>query len=107
MAKATKDALAELHGVIAEELTKRISSGLWAASDVAAAIKFLKDNDVTADPTENQALNGLKEELVRKAAEKKKQREAVSQTYTSTDELVELAKREMDAEFNPDKDWMN
>ncbi len=107
MAKASKDALGDLHGIIAEQLTERLRSGLWAASDVAAAIKFLKDNDVTADPGENQALADMKAELMKKAAERKSADDANRKSYTSVDELKAIAQDEMNRQFDPKADWMN
>ena len=47
---ASEDALNELHEVVARELKNRILSGEAGASDISNAIKFLKDNGVTAEP---------------------------------------------------------
>lgn len=49
MAKATEDRLAELHAKVAEKLMEMIESPEATPQDLAQAIKFLKDNSVTAD----------------------------------------------------------
>lgn len=63
--KATSDLMDTLHALTAETLADVIRNGIEVvdkntgetsritapASYIAAAIKFLKDNDVTADPT--------------------------------------------------------
>lgn len=46
MGKAKKTTLDDLHGLVAEELGIRLSGGDWQASDMSAAIKFLRDNGV-------------------------------------------------------------
>lgn len=107
MGKATKDQLSALHGVIATQLTQRLESGLWAASDVAAAIKFLKDNDITADPGENKALADMKETLVARARERAEQDKKQRSQYANLDELKSIAQEELHREFNPREDWMN
>lgn len=107
MGKATKESLSDLHGVIAEQLTERLKSGLWAASDVAAAIKFLKDNDITADPGENKALADMKAELVARAKARGEQTAADRQGYKNVDELRSIATEELNRTFDPTNDWMN
>jgi hypothetical protein len=57
--KATLPELEELHRAVAQELTARIRSGEAKPADIAAAIKFLKDNGVEAtlkDGTDMQEL---------------------------------------------------
>lgn len=64
--RATNDLMDTLHRITAEELTDIIKKGIPVynketgeetgrepapASYIAAAIKFLKDNDITSDPT--------------------------------------------------------
>lgn len=46
MSKASIEALDELHGVVADTLTRRIRAGEATAADISAAIKFLKDNGI-------------------------------------------------------------
>lgn len=67
--KATSDLMDTLHALTAEKLAEIISTGIPVysketgelmghepapASYIAAAIKFLKDNDITADPNANR-----------------------------------------------------
>lgn len=69
MAKATQEALSELHGVVATELVRRISNQQEAtAADIGAAIKFLKDNHITAAIEDNSTLTDLKKKLDEKMA---------------------------------------
>lgn len=59
MTTATEEALGNLHIVVAEHLTDRIESGEATAAEVAAAISFLKNNNITCAPGEDSALNDL------------------------------------------------
>jgi hypothetical protein len=43
-----KESLAKLHDAVAEELLSRITSGDATPADLSVAVKFLKDNDITA-----------------------------------------------------------
>lgn len=43
-----KEALAKLHDAVAEELLSRITSGEATPADLSVAVKFLKDNEITA-----------------------------------------------------------
>lgn len=61
--KATEDHLGILHGVVAEYLTLKLSSGKATAAEVGAAITFLKNNSITADPSTNLALSNLSRTL--------------------------------------------
>lgn len=90
MAKATEDKLGELHGLVADQLSERIKEGLWSSADIAAAIKFLKDNNITSDPGEDSHLAGLKQQLEQAA----KSRPA-GQQYSNIDELAEIAQQEI------------
>jgi hypothetical protein len=57
--KASEDLLNGLHQMVAQDLINRIQSGEASIQEVNAAIKFLKDNDVTADITFNKPLAAL------------------------------------------------
>lgn len=46
----SKEQLQDLHGIVAEELKRRIASGEATAADLSAAIKFLKDNGIEYEP---------------------------------------------------------
>jgi len=70
MSKATEAALSTLHGVVAAELTRRILESEATAADIGAAIKFLKDNHITASIEDNQGLSDLKRKLDEKIAKR-------------------------------------
>jgi len=55
--------LKELHGVLAEELLKRVKDPEAKSSDLNVARQFLRDNNIDAVPTENSPLEKLLEEL--------------------------------------------
>ena len=63
MAAATESALATLHELVASTLAARLASDICTAADISAAIKFLKDNNITATPEANEKLGELEEEL--------------------------------------------
>jgi ABC-type Zn uptake system ZnuABC Zn-binding protein ZnuA len=56
---ATTKALGNLHDLVTRELIRRIESGEATAADLAQAIKLLKDNGITAVPTDNNPLGRL------------------------------------------------
>lgn len=60
---ATKEMLESLHRAVCEDLMAKIRSGEAKAADLAAAIKFLKDNGVDAIPTEGSPLGDLVDSL--------------------------------------------
>lgn len=63
MAKASKELLEKLHEHTAQLLLDRIESGDATASEIAQAIKMLKDNGIdTADP-EKTPLGGVASSL--------------------------------------------
>jgi len=70
MSRATEAALSALHGVVAQELTRRIVQSEATAADLGAAIKFLKDNDITASIEDNAALSELKQQLDQRLAKR-------------------------------------
>jgi hypothetical protein len=78
MAKASEGALGDLHEKVATALVQRIEAplrtdsgtpipgteGCWcSSSDLQAAITFLKNNNITADPETNVGLAALKDKL--------------------------------------------
>lgn len=67
MSKATVESLSTLHGVVAKELTRRIEADEASAADIGAAIKFLKDNAITASVDDNTQMKDLKERLEERA----------------------------------------
>lgn len=91
MAKATPLAeLQELHRLVAQSLNQRITLDLQDsiptdAATLGAAIKFLKDNAVTADPADQDDLSDLRNKLKEQAAQRRNKGKAV----------VELVKGDM------------
>jgi len=73
MSRATEAALSALHGVVAAELTRRIVESEATAADIGAAIKFLKDNSITASIEDNAALSELKQKLDQRLAKRNAQ----------------------------------
>ena len=70
---ATLKELQELHKVVAKSLNARITQDMednlpTDAATLSAAIKFLKDNSVTADPAEADDLEELRKKLTRRAS---------------------------------------
>lgn len=77
MAKATPLAeLQELHRLVAKSLNQRITLDMvdnipTDAATLGAAIKFLKDNAVTADPADADDLSELRNKLKEQAANRR------------------------------------
>ena len=63
MAKKDQEILSEMHLALTEDLLNRIKSGEAKASELNVARQFLKDNDITAIPTDDSAIKQLVEEL--------------------------------------------
>lgn len=55
--------LKELHGLLAEELLKRVKDPDAKSADLNVARQFLKDNNIDAVPTEDSPLKKLIDEL--------------------------------------------
>ena len=76
---ATLKELQELHKIVAKSLTTRITQDMedmlpTDAATLGAAIKFLKDNNVSADPADAEDLTGLREKLTQQMQERSKRR---------------------------------
>lgn len=56
---ATIDILGELHDAVAHDLLRRLKSGEATASDIANALRFLKDNGIEAIPAEGSPMGDL------------------------------------------------
>ena len=63
--KASLDQLNSLHGLVAEQL----AMGLEDPRVLAHAIKFLKDNDITADIITSESMMSLTESIKKIASE--------------------------------------
>ena len=61
MAKKDQEILSEMHLALTEDLLNRIKSGEAKASELNVARQFLKDNDITAIPTDDSAIKQLVE----------------------------------------------
>lgn len=90
MSKATQAKLATLHGVVADTLTKMVTPVeteegvvLPPAANVLAAITFLKNNSVTADPETNDRINTLKERLQAKRKDAKQDIQSLAEAAES------------------------
>lgn len=74
--------LQELHSLIAQSLNSRIKQDMvdslpTDAATLGAAIKFLKDNNVSADPADRDDLTELRENLRRQSEARKNKRSNV------------------------------
>lgn len=71
-----------LHRLVARSLTERIRQDMedklpTDAATIGAAIKFLKDNNVSADPADSEDLGGLREALAEARAKRAQNRSNV------------------------------
>lgn len=76
---ATTTALQELHALVAKSFKERIETDLkdelpTDAATLGAAIKFLKDNNISADPANKEDLNELRQGLIDARAARAKAR---------------------------------
>lgn len=60
---ANEGSMGMLHDLLARQLIAKIESGEATASELAVAAKFLKDNNITCMPTEDNAIGELEEKL--------------------------------------------
>ena len=61
--KADEELLALLHNAVANALVEKVKSGEATAAELAAAIKFLKDNGITAVLAPDSPMRSLVDEL--------------------------------------------
>lgn len=61
--KTPEDLLANLHSEVATDLLRRVQSGEATSQELSVAVKFLKDNNIEAQPVENSPLAGLIDSL--------------------------------------------
>lgn len=69
---STRKELEDLHKLITQSFTKRISQDIddnipTDAATLSGAVKFLKDNAVTADPASQDDLSDLRDKLKQQA----------------------------------------
>lgn len=95
MAKSASLAeLEELHRLIARSLTARIQQDMddllpTDAATLGAAIKFLKDNNVSADPADADDLSALRDKLREQADMRRERRDNVVQLATADLKVME------------------
>lgn len=95
MAKAASLAELEgLHRLIAQSLTARIKQDMdddlpTDAATLGAAIKFLKDNNVSADPADADDLSALRDKLREQADQRRAQRGSVMALVKSDLDVME------------------
>ena len=95
MAKAASLAdLRDLHSLIARSLNQRISQDMvdglpTDAATLGAAIKFLKDNNVSADPADADDLSALRDKLKQQAEQRRAGRSNVVQLATQDLKVME------------------
>ena len=58
-----KALLADLHNEVALDLLRRVQSGEATSQELSVAVKFLKDNNIEAQMTENSPLANLVDSL--------------------------------------------
>lgn len=90
---ASMQELRELHRLITKSFTTRIKLDLddnipTDAATMSGAVKFLKDNAVTADPAEAEDLHELRKNLV-ELAEKRKERANSTLSLVKSDMAAE------------------
>jgi hypothetical protein len=100
MTKATEGTLGALHALVATALTARLNEPLrkgddlvpvpgtegmgCSSSDIQAAIAFLKNNNITADPETNSELADLNKAL---AARRKDRKQAMLSQQAAADDF--------------------
>ena len=95
MAKAASLAdLQDLHSLIARSLNQRISQDMedglpTDAATLGAAIKFLKDNNVSADPADADDLSALRDKLKQQAEQRRAGRSNLVQLATKDLKIME------------------
>ena len=83
---ANEGSMGVLHDLLARQLIAKIESGGASAAVLAVAAKFLKDNNITCMPTEDNAIGELEEKL--------KQRRSKRTSLTQADLEAAMAQTE-------------
>lgn len=91
---ASLDALQELHRNVAKSLNDRITQDMedklpTDAATLGAAIKFLKDNNVSADPAASDDLDKMREALTKQMRERSGRRGNVVALATADLKVME------------------
>lgn len=86
MAAASEDRMSIIHGLLADDMIELLENRKdkpLSASDRQAISKFLKDNDVTMQPNEDNKLGKIQQQLLA--------REEAKRTRALTDSEIEAA----------------
>lgn len=59
MGRASNELLEKLHNSVAEHLLEKVESGEATASEIAQAVKFLKDNGIDVSDPGESPIGGL------------------------------------------------
>ena len=63
MKKATQESLGALHAKVADKILSMLDDPEKEAQGLVLAIKFLKDNNIQADPAYNELLNQVEQRV--------------------------------------------
>lgn len=74
---SSRKKLEELHALIADSYTNRIRQDIednipTDAATLSGAVKFLKDNNISADPADTDDLTALRDKLTEQATQRRK-----------------------------------
>lgn len=69
MSKAKTDLLEKIHELMAQEMLRKLESGEAEAKDWAVIVKFLKDNNIDAIPSDLDGADDMLTKLMNKAQE--------------------------------------
>lgn len=92
MASSRKE-LEELHKLITKSYTQRIEQDLddnipTDAATLSGAVKFLKDNAITADPADQDDLKDLREKLAEQASRNRQRTKTLALVQEDEDEIL-------------------
>ncbi len=76
MTTASDKELGALHATVAKVLTQAISGEECSAAVLSVAVTFLKNNNITASPTDNAELAELNKQLAQRRAQGKERLKA-------------------------------
>ena len=91
---ATLSELQDLHRLVAQSLSERIEQDMLDklptdAATLGAAIKFLKDNNVSADPADADDLTALRTKLQEQQAQRRASRSNVVKLANADMQVME------------------
>lgn len=91
---ATLSELQDLHRLVAQSLSERIEQDMLDklptdAATLGAAIKFLKDNNVSADPSDADDLTALRTKLQEQQAQRRASRSNVVKLANADMQVME------------------